>query len=501
MRSLSDLFHRKAVREETSVAVREETPVAVREETSVAVRKETSVAMHGEASVAAAEPAGRLRSGDSMDMNGRLDENAKFDRLALIARSFNPSAPIDSRGLSGRDAQITEVINACMQRGQHVIIFGERGAGKTSLATSLIHVLGSRFSTLACGSINCDQTTTFASLWKAICAEIPVSRTGPAMPLKSGQAVEGTLAQFLPENITPDAVRAILQQRDRLLIVIDEIDRIADKNTTTLLADTIKSLSDHSVDVTLVLVGVAESVDALIAEHESVQRALIQVHMPRMTHDELAEIIHNGLQTSNMTIEPIARQRIIKLSQGLPHYTHLLTMHAAQSAATSDRRHIVLDDTHRALEKALKHAQQSVGNDYYRATFSSRGTLYPQVLLACALVETDNFGYFNAADVARPLSVILQKHCEVSSFAQHLNALCLDKRGPALQGLGTPRAYSYKFKNAILRPFVIMQALETGMLSEERMAQMAAGLYVYPGSPGASRERARIAESALGRHY
>jgi Cdc6-like AAA superfamily ATPase len=403
-----------------------------------------------------------------------INENAKFERLAQVARAFSPSAPIDRRAFAGREAQITDIVNACTQRGQHVIIFGERGAGKTSLANALVHMLGTRFLTLACGSINCDQTTTFASLWKAIFSEIAVSKTVSPLGFKTGANLEGTLAQFLPENVTPDAVRAILQKRERLLIIIDEIDRIKDKTTTTLLADTIKSLSDHSADVTLVLVGVAESVDTLIAEHESVQRALIQVQMPRMSHAELDQIVENGVQAVRMTIEPTARQRIIKLSQGLPHYTHLLGMHAAQSAVLADRSHITVEDTHEALEKALKHAQQSVGHDYHRATTSSRETRYPQVLLACALADTDQHGYFTAGDVVTPLSVIMQKQCETSSFSQHLNGLCEERRGPALQRIGNPRAYKYKFRNAILRPYVIMKALQGGLISEERMTQLAA---------------------------
>jgi hypothetical protein len=38
----------------------------------------------------------------------------------------------------------------------------------------------------------------------------------------------------------------------------------------------IKVLSDNSVPATLVLVGVADSVDALIVEHQSIERALVQ---------------------------------------------------------------------------------------------------------------------------------------------------------------------------------------------------------------------------------
>jgi hypothetical protein len=47
------------------------------------------------------------------------------------------------------------------------------------------------------------------------------------------------------------------------------------------------------------------------------------------------------------------------------------------------------------------------------------------------------------------------------------------KRGPALQRAGVARAYKYKFKNAIMRPYVIMQGLETKLISEELMTQLA----------------------------
>jgi len=108
------------------------------------------------------------------------------------------------------------------------------------------------------------------------------------------------------------------------IIIIDEVDRIKDQRTTALLADTIKNLSDHSVAATLVLVGVADSVDELIAEHQSVERSLLQVHMPRMSWEELSEILDKGLERLDMTIEKKAKHRIVSLSEGLPHYTHLL---------------------------------------------------------------------------------------------------------------------------------------------------------------------------------
>jgi len=394
-----------------------------------------------------------------------MELNNKLALMERIATSFSPSAPIDSRAFAGRESQITDVINACVQRGQHVVIFGERGTGKTSLAITLGKMLCTKFVIPECGTINCDQTTTFASLWRAILSEIPISQNTNFRPQGGSDRAQGTFAQLLPENVTPHSIRAALRDRGKLLFIIDEVDRIKDKTTTTLLADTIKCLSDHAIDTTLVLVGVAESVDTLIAEHESVQRALIQVHMPRMSQAEIDKIIENGLAPVRMTIEQNAKRRIYKLSQGLPHYAHLLGMHSAQAAAAQDRQRIIIDDTHQALRKALKHAQQSIADDYERATMSAGETLHRWVLLACALANTDEHGYFTANDVRTPFSILMKKDHPVSLFSQHLHAFCEDKYGPALHKTAVARGYRYKFKNAILQPYVIMKALEAKIIS------------------------------------
>src|SRR6266513_631954 len=100
----------------------------------------------------------------------------------------------------------------------------------------------------------------------------------------------------------------------------------------TLLNDTIKTLSDHSVDATLIFVGVADSVDQLISEHQSVERALRQIRMPRMSVEELYEILDKGSVELGMTFAPAARERVARLSEGLPTYTHLLALEAVQRA-------------------------------------------------------------------------------------------------------------------------------------------------------------------------
>lgn len=390
-------------------------------------------------------------------------------KLLALSTAFSPSAPIDQRSLfSGRLAQLMDVLNALGQRGQHAILFGERGVGKTSLARVISRIAQSSSDVpISIASINCDPTVTFDSLWRRVAREISVNHSQTSIGFTSEKSLKTTtLASYLPEKITPDDVRHLFSKIGRTLIVIDELDRIEDKETTTLLADTVKALSDHAVDTTLLLVGVADSVDALIAEHQSVERALVQIRMPRMSKPELFEIIDKGLQKASMSITDDARQKIAVLSQGLPHYTHLLAQSAAQRAAITDRSQVESSDVRAAIDAALSKAQQSIISAYHRATSSPRENLYPQVLLACAMAQPDSLGYFSSTDVRQPLRDIMKRSYEVSAFAQHLNAFCDPSRGPVLQRTGAARRYRFRFINPLLQPYVLMNGIKKGLIQE-----------------------------------
>lgn len=393
----------------------------------------------------------------------------QVEKLTKISRAFSPSAPIDQHALfSGRLTQLTDVVNAINQKGQHAILFGERGVGKTSLARVMSAIITSGSKPLLTASINCDGTMDFSSMWRKICREISVSSISPGIGFTPQSIATGTtLDTYLPQIVTPDDIRHLLSRLGKCLIVVDELDRILDPSTTTLLADTIKTLSDHAVDATLLLVGVADSVDALISEHQSVERALVQVRMPRMSRPELFQIIDKGLSAAGMTIDLEARTRIANLSQGLPHYTHLLSLYACQRVVGAGRTHVEVADVRAAIDTALAKTQQSIISTYHKATNSPRENLYQQVLLSCALANQDQLGYFAAVDVRAPLTGIMKKLYEIPAFSQHLNAFCEEGRGPVLQRTGTPRRYRFRFENPLMQPFVIMNGIRNGLIAED----------------------------------
>jgi Cdc6-like AAA superfamily ATPase len=398
-----------------------------------------------------------------------------FSMMKRISESFSPSAPIDQKALfAGRIQQFMDVATAVAQRGQHVILFGERGVGKTSLSTVISAAFKGQANTISSGTINCDQTMNFTSLWKKVFRELPapeVSARGIGFTATSSYSTTGSLADFLPAEVTPDDVRHLLSKIGKTIIVIDELDRIQDEKTTTLLADTVKTLSDHSVPTTLILVGVADSVTTLINEHQSVERALVQIRMPRMTLSELDEIVDKGVAHAQMTIEKRAKDKISSLSQGLPHYTHLLALHALQTAARRGSSNVTGTDVAAAIENALNKAQQSIINAYHRATSSQRENLYPQVLLACAMAKPDSLGYFSSADVRDPMSNIMGKTYDIPAFSQHLNAFCDDQRGPILQRIGETRRFRFRFINPLMQPYVIMDGIKRGFITDVSVGQ------------------------------
>lgn len=357
--------------------------------------------------------------------------------------------------------------DAVNQRGRHAILYGERGVGKTSLANILHLVMRRPNKELIYVRVNADPTDTFTSLWKKV-----FKRMNYVVTTSGGEALK-TIAEDFPGQLTPDDVQLVLAEfsaNQVPIIVLDEFDRIADRATTQLVADTIKALSDYSVGATVILVGVAEDVSSLIQGHESITRSLVQVKMPRMSTDELKQIILTRYKRCGIATDADAVWKMIYLSRGLPNYTHLLAMHSATYSIDQKRLSVTHKDVDAALERSVRELDQSNKEKYMSAIRSQRGedTLYPSVLLACALAPTDELGRFQQSAVTGPLNKLNPgKNYQAATFALHMNALCMPERGSVLQKFGTPRNYRYRFTDPMLQPYVILKALSEGVLDDE----------------------------------
>ena len=379
-----------------------------------------------------------------------MPEIPKLQRIALVAQAFTPSAPVNNLDLfAGRLTQIQDVVSAVSQSGRHVGLYGERGVGKTSLANVLAQIFAAAdLPQYQSALVNCNSEDSFESIWTNIFRELGID-------------VDGSVS---PEDVRYEVARLATPA----LIVVDELDRLEDDDALSLIADTIKTLSDHHVPSTLVLVGVARSIGDLIGEHESIVRNVAQIEIPRMAAKELREIMEKACERAKVTAAPDAIDKIAFLSEGLPHYTHLLGLHAGQRAVQDDRDEITVSDVNAAIPEAVR--RHTIQSDYLRATRSTQpDNLYRQVLLACALAPKNELGYFTAGAIRDPLQVIAGRRLEIPAFARHLKQFLQVERGCVLQREGEPRHYFYRFTDPILQPYVILTGLADGLLTDEQL--------------------------------
>ncbi len=401
-----------------------------------------------------------------------MDIGERAHHRAALGSAFTPSAPVSSLDLfSGRSDQLNRITDVVFQRGQHAVIYGERGVGKTSLANVLADWLDFlKRHNYQVIRHNCAATSTFNTIWEGVFRELSFKRQTVGF---IGSPSSVPMSAYVPANAGSEDVRFLLQQTgSSTIIIIDEYDRVKDATTHVLLADTIKSLSDHAVEATLIIIGVADSVDDLIAEHRSIERALVQVHMPRMSDRELLDILEKGFHQASMRIADNAKQHIATLSRGLPHNTHELGLLSGLCAIERDSKEVERVDVESAIKRAVNNAQQTIVASYCQAVSSPHNNNnYKEILFAAALASSDDSGYFAAGDLRAPLAAITSKTYGIDSYMRHLNGFCEASRGSILQRKGERRKYRFRFCESIMEPFVIMKGIADGLMSEEKVVE------------------------------
>lgn len=409
------------------------------------------------------------------------------DFAARAAQVFTPRTPITTKELfAGRWKELMTVVDAVNQAGLHVVVYGERGVGKTSLANVVaptIYAMDDPDSD-ACSPkgrvvVKTVATTadSFSGVWAKLFRDISLVGSKPAAGFGPPRRDRVSLAEAygLKTPLGVDDVRRVIATMPGSVFVIDEFDRMP-TSATKEFTDLIKTLSDLSISATVVLVGVAETIDRLVADHKSIIRAISQIFLRRMRPEEIVAILQNGEKRLGVTFSEDAKRLIAHISQGLPHYTHLVGLHAVRLAADSGGRAIQRDTVFEALKIATEQAEQTTRVRHATAIHSAhREALYRPILLACAVAAArgqDPLGYFAPGSVVEPLRMILARGVEIATFNTHLNAFCQKERGAVLERDGQPRAFRFRFNDPMLVPFVFMDAVAKGVVSQERMAAL-----------------------------
>lgn len=372
-----------------------------------------------------------------------------------IQDTFSPHSPIDDETLfAGRWEIIDRLIDTVFQKGRHAILFGERGVGKTSLANIMKDKIFHQLSTIKVIKRNCTHAHNFQLIWQHALDDYVIEGKGPK--------------EFLGPSPNPyDIFKIIdlLPRKERHIFIFDEFDRIRDPETFVTMADTIKYLADYHSRATIIIVGVADSVNGLFGGHPSIQRNVQQVRLPRMNATELKDIFETRMPLLGMHMGEKVTNLIIELSQGLPAYTHLIGQNAAVSAARRHSVEIAVPDFEDSTTACIKEADETVRETYLKAVRSTKpSNKYKEALLACALAKANDKGYFSAAGVRDAYGLIRDAQVGIPYFARHLKAFCEPERGPALEKVGTPKSYEYRFTDPLIRPYTVINGMVEKMI-------------------------------------
>lgn len=382
----------------------------------------------------------------------------KEQKKIILNQVFSPIQPIQERDFFfGRINQLTKIAEAINEKGQHAILYGERGVGKTSLA----NIMYKSYTNVFPIKITCDRRHTFRSLWEDAFDHIQYSQTtngigfnAQSKPRVISMKKEISSCEDLKTNQIVDMLNK-LGNDFRLMFIFDEFDNIRNEETKNFFADLIKSLSDNNINTTIILVGIAESVESLIGSHQSLERCLKQVKMPRMKKEECEEIILNGLKLLNLKMENDILNKIVEFSSGFPHYIHLICKYGCMELIENDKTTFSEPYLAIALNKGIENTSEQLRISFREAVLSSSSSdKWKNLLYACANCPLDEFNSFSISQIVNEYNILTRNKSKNSQLRYYINELTKSGRSEILAKLGKGGSTRYTFKNPMMRAFV-----------------------------------------------
>lgn len=336
---------------------------------------------------------------DAADLGGAITPQQA--RLAL-ADALSASQPVVAADqLAGRHEVLAALIAAIEQQRAHVVLYGERGIGKTSLIHVFADVAADAGYVVLYGS--CGVAARFDEMFRNYADRIPLLYHSSVSPTADEGEHRRSFADLLDDGpVGPRALAELFTQvvGTRIIIILDEYDRVADTDYRRNVAELIKNLSDRAARVQLVLTGVASNLDELIGFTPSIRRNIVGLAVGPMPESELDEILARAEAASGLSYGDQARRLVTRMAGGSPYLTRLLGLKAAMRALEEERRIIATEDVMAGTEAVLaewngglpRRVQAQLADPVVQKSLG--------LLIAAARASGTPDGWFTAADVA-----------------------------------------------------------------------------------------------------
>lgn len=310
---------------------------------------------------------------------------------------FTPRYPVPNDLFVGREDIIRELLRYIRQaasgRQEHIFLVGERGIGKTSLASYLGHVAQIKAGLLPV-HINLAGVTTLEELvrnvfegilnaanqrhWlarvKSLFGEYisQIGLFGVSLSFKPPSDKLTHLVSHFPEALS-NTLQKIREQTKGLFIVLDDINGLCRTDEFALwYKGFVEDISFHYSDLAIAVmpVGLPEIRYALVEHQPSLMRVFSIQRVSTLSNEEVERFFQTAFEKVGLRVEPPAMKILVTHSGGLP-----IVMQEIGDAVFTANKGDLIDEGD--VVKGLLAAAETMGQKYleprvYQAIQSKR---------------------------------------------------------------------------------------------------------------------------------
>lgn len=343
---------------------------------------------------------------DLEDISAGIPADGKTRARLALADALAASQPVvHSNRFSGRRELLASLIAAIEQQRAHVVLYGERGIGKTSLTHIFSDTARAANYLVLYGS--CGVEASFDEIFRNFAHQIPLLYHASISPTSDETEHRRTFGDLLSNApLQPRALSELFAKLvgTRVILILDEYDRVADRNFRRDVAELIKNLSDRAARVQLLLTGVASNLDELIGFTPSIRRNIVGIPVGPMPSDEMLEILRLAENLTGLNFSSEARDLILKMAAGSPYLVRLLGNRAAGLALDAVRMRVSEADVLTGTEAVLSEWNKGLPRRVQAQLALPEVRSSWPTLIAAARASGTPDEWFTALDVALELA-------------------------------------------------------------------------------------------------
>lgn len=406
------------------------------------------------------------------------------DLRQSVEMIFTPAYP--ATGLTfARRAGFTDFEQYLAEPGSQILIYGQTGVGKTSLAINglLDHHNWIRY--------QCHKDSTFEGIIKffvenlldPIPSQVEVTKT-------SGGELHIGLSSYNQAQVDRRSGLRELYEMDHTFspekfifslapecwkLVIDDFERVSSLETKIRVAQLTKSFSDQAPLVQqgdgshgaakLIIVGSGSTMGELLDGDPSNLGRVMSIHLKELSDQEVRSFLERGFDHLKIKCHEQALESFVLLAAGYPRYAHALALEACREAERlqSGRLFISREIGTRAVYRVVDRYEPTFGRDFDYAVRSRNRSKRVHAKLVQAIanirkVECDVAEIFEAVQKIDP-------KLELRSITAALGELASKKRGNLLKRPRSQRGV-YAFNDALMKSFVRLKHYEIQLSSD-----------------------------------